>query len=212
MKNKNALAFFAASAKNDSSNISVKFNNKNDHTDLDAAFVMRYTTPDMSLCDLGTGPGLIVNRIYDSVKKIVAVEPFKEYTDKIIRSGNIKIVNKTIADFETDELFDIVTFFATAHYFNEKEIWQVYRKCFNFLKPSGTLIVKNQFGIYEDVVIDGFSEEINANYFAEYRHLPKEMSILSTIGFTDINVIDIYPPESNRWKNTHFYAIVCCRP
>ena len=28
------------------------------------------------------------------------------------------------------------------------------------------------------------------------------------IGYKNIEIVDIYPPEANRWDNTHFYSIV----
>lgn len=44
--------------------------------------------------------------------------------------------------------------------------------------------------------------------FASYRHIDKETLLLENIGYKNIKVVDIYPPEANRWDNTHFYAIV----
>ena len=211
MKNSNALAFFAESAKKDSSHLSVKFNSKNDHTEQDSAFILRYANRTTVICDLGSGPGLIINRISDSVGHVVAVEPFKEFTDQINKKSNVTICNETIDAFDATDLFDMVTFFATAHYFNTTEIRTVYQKCYRLLKPEGILIVKNQFGVQEDVVVSGYSEELKAEYYAEYRYLPKEQEILASVGFVDFEVVDIYPPEYNRWKNTHFYAIVCKR-
>ncbi len=38
--------------------------------------------------------------------------------------------------------------------------------------------------------------------------IEKEIELLKNIGFKNIETFDIYPPEANRWNNTHFYAIV----
>ena len=98
--------------------------------------------------------------------------------------------------------------FGISQYFNKKEITNIYKKYRNYLKNNGKIIIKNQFGIDQDVIISGYSENLKTDYFSEYRHLEKEMDILNNVGFKNIKVIDIYPSKYNRWKNTHFYAIV----
>lgn len=85
----------------------------------------------------------------------------------------------------------------------------IYIKVMRFLKDDGVLVVKHQMGIEEDVVVDGYSKELESNYFSEYRWIKKERELLRGVGFGDIETIDIYPPEYNRWDNTHFYALVC---
>ena len=76
------------------------------------------------------------------------------------------------------------------------------------MKHDGKIIIKNQFGIEQDVTVEGYSQEQKTEYYAQYRQINKEVSILSNIGYKNIEVFDIYPPECNRWQNTHFYAIV----
>lgn len=73
---------------------------------------------------------------------------------------------------------------------------------------EGKIIIKNQFGVRDDVVVEGYSEEQHSNCFAQYRFIDKEVVNLSNIGYQNISVMDIYPPECNLWENTHFYAIV----
>ena len=92
-------------------------------------------------------------------------------------------------------------------YFNESESLNIYKKYRDALKENGRIIVKNQFGVQEDVVVSGYSQELKKDYFSEYRHVDKEVRNLKLVGFQNIDVIDIYPQECNRWTNTHFYAI-----
>lgn len=98
--------------------------------------------------------------------------------------------------------------FGIVQYFGESEMRDLYVKYKEYLKTGGKLIVKNQFGVKEDVTVSGMSKEIGKVYYSEYRHLDKEVSLLKSIGFSDVITTDIYPPEANRWDNTHFYAIV----
>lgn len=210
MENKNAYIFFKKMA--DDNNIgpeSVKLAHASDYSQIDADFILKYSNPKSSLLDLGSGTGLIVNKIYNKIHDITAVEPFDGFTRFIVKSPNVKVVNQSISNFDIpDNKFDIVTIFAVMHYFNTEEAYDIYKKYFGAIKESGKLLIKNQFGVNENVVVEGYSEEQKCNYYAEYRHIDKEVEILKNIGFKNIEVIDIYPPDCNRWSNTHFYAIV----
>lgn len=209
MKNAEALNFFhnMASAK-DCTAQSVKLAHNTDYTHIDAEFILKYAGKDSSILDIGSGTGLIVNKIYDKVKSIDCIEPFKRFSDFIIKSNSITINNCNIFDYQTTKTFDVITLFGVMHFFSENEVIQIYKKCYTLLKKGGVIIIKNQFGINETVEISGYSEENKTNYYAQYRHIDKETNILKNIGFQNIETYDIYPKEANRWENTHFYALV----
>ncbi|MDR2781535.1 MAG: class I SAM-dependent methyltransferase [Holosporaceae bacterium] len=205
--NKRSLKFFEEIAAITYDISSVKLANKSDFTRLDADFILKYANKESKILDLGSGTGLIINKIYKEVKKIVAVEYFPEFSKFIEKSDNIKVVNVDIFKYSTEEKFDLLTLFAVMHYLNEREAIEIYSKYISFVTPGGKILVKNQFGINEDVEVSGYSEEQKNNYYAQYRHIDKEIRILSDLGCRNIEVVDIYPPECNRWSNTHFYAI-----
>jgi predicted RNA methylase len=205
--NKKSMKFFEQLSKENNQN-SVKLANNSDFSALDADFILNYVSKNSAVLDLGTGTGLIVNKICNKIERIVAVEYFSEFSKFIKKNKNIEIVNTNIFDYETKEKFDCITIFAVMHYLNEQEAVTLYKKYFDLIKNEGKLIIKNQFGIREDVEVSGYSEEQKDNYYAQYRHIDKEVNILSEIGYKNIEVVDIYPPECNRWENTHFYAIV----
>jgi 16S rRNA G527 N7-methylase RsmG len=214
VNNKLALDFFRKMSEDKlKGQKSVKLANSSDFSDLDAAFILKYTNDKSNILDLGSGTGLIINKICNKIGKITAIESFKNFTDFIIKRENIQIINQNIFDYNPsiDDQFDLITIFAVMHYFNENESIEIYNKYFPFLKPGGKLICKNQFGIKEDVVVEGYSDEQKTNYYAEYRHIDKEVKLFEKIGYKNIEVIDIYPPECNRWNNTHFYAIVATK-
>ena len=94
------------------------------------------------------------------------------------------------------------------HYVNEEEVQVLYKKYQQFLKPQGIFIIKNQFGINETINISGYSQEQKRDYYSQYRWIEREKEILISLGHRIVEVCDIYPPEANRWDNTHFYAIV----
>lgn len=212
MENKDALSFFSKLSQDKSLNEkSVKLACVSDFSDMDSAFILNYTTSNSEILDLGSGTGLIINKISNKVKSITAVEPFVRFSNFIDQTNNVNIYNETINDFfnrEIDHQYDIVTLFALMHYFNEEESYSIYKECLQILKPGGVVLIKNQFGITKDVVIEGYSQEQKMNYYAYYRSYNKEVDNLKKLGYKDIDVIDIYPQSCNRWDDTHFYAIV----
>lgn len=207
MKNEDALNFFRNMSEVNKSAESVKLACASNFTGYDVDLITKYTSTDSHVLDLGSGTGLIVNKLYDKVAHIVAVEPIINFTKHILNEQNIEIVNKTILEYIPSGEYDLITIFAVMHYFNEEEAAEVYQKYFQYLKKGGKMIIKNQFGVKSDVVVSGYSEEQKTNYYAHYRYIEKEVGTLKLIGFHKVEVIDIYPPECNRWENTHFYAI-----
>lgn len=205
--NEKALDFFKALSKGVNQN-SVKLANNTDFSDIDAKFILKYANEKSHILDLGSGSGLIVNKIYPYVDKIVCVDKFKEFTKFIAKEQKITIYNEDLFDFDTKEKFDIISAFGIMHYVNEEEVQVLYKKYQQFLKPQGIFIIKNQFGINETINISGYSQEQKRDYYSQYRWIEREKEILISLGHRIVEVCDIYPPEANRWDNTHFYAIV----
>ena len=209
ISNKQSLNFFREMASKGPKEDDVKINPGNDHTDIDAKFILKHTTKATSVLDLGSGSGLIVNKIYTHVARITAIDAYEEFTKYIVKAKNITVVNENISLFTTEEQFDLITMFGVVQYFSRHEILKIYKKYKNNLKPNeGKLIIKNQFGIASDVMVAGYSKELSKDYYSHYRRLSEEVSLLYSAGYKNIHSVDIYPAEFNRWKNTHFYALI----
>lgn len=207
--NEKVLEFFAGLAQRENvSRTAVKFSDKNDFTSYDAEFILGFVSADSQLLDMGAGTGLIVNKLYDKVRYIEAVEPFDAYSRFIVRADNVHIVNATHETYTIRKQFDFLLCFGFCQYLNAREAGDFYKKFYHALKDGGKILVKNQFGVSEDVTVDSFSEEIKTVYFSEYRTLEHEQKLLSEAGFKHFEVIDIYPSECSRWDNTHYYAVV----
>ncbi len=210
MDNEKALQFFGKLVEKNSDKGVEKYGH--DTTSLDAEFILRHATPGSSLLDLGSGTGLILNKIETAFGSIDAVEPIVELSRHIVVSPRIRVCNTNIFEFTPSHRYQLATLFGVMHYFNEAEARRVYALCHDWIAPGGKLIIKNQFGVQADVTVSDFSEALGMTYYAQYRHHEKEVSLLESLGFVDAQVVDIYPAECNRWNNTHFYAIVVTRP
>lgn len=208
MKHKDTMKYWEDMAHNKPNRTTVKVNPQNDYTAFDADFIMKHANDSSEILDLASGTGLAIDKYYNAVGHIDAVELFPEFSKFITESPNISVFNDDVTKFSPIKKYDLILMFGMVQYFSESEIKSIYKRYKKYLKPSGKLIIKNQFGVKKDVVVSGLSKELNKPYYSEYRHIDKEVATLSSIGFTTVKVHDIYPPEGNRWDNTHFYAIV----
>lgn len=185
-----------------------KIHKFNDFSDMDAEFILKYVNQDSTVLDVASGTGITLNKYYEKAYRVVAVEKFEKFSALIVKDPKVEIVNEDMFDFDTEEKFDIVTLFGIMQYASIEEAMFIYKKYKNFLKEDGKLLIKQQFGVKDDVIINGYSEELKKNYYAEYRHLEKEIEMIKNAGYKNIQKFDIYPPEFNRWENTHFWGIV----
>jgi cyclopropane fatty-acyl-phospholipid synthase-like methyltransferase len=186
-------------------------NKAKDFSPFDIAFMLTFADDRKTLLDLGSGTGLLVNGLGGKFKKIMAVEKYREFSRFIEKADGVEVVNEDIRSFTPAEgvQFDCISLFGVMNLFNSTEAMDVYRRVYPWLAGGGHLIVKNQMGVDGDVVVESYSEELGTDYYSEYRHLKREIEMLERVGFSDIDVLDVYPPEYNRWANTHFYALVC---
>ncbi|MEM9583829.1 MAG: class I SAM-dependent methyltransferase [Pseudomonadota bacterium] len=183
-----------------------------DFSEYDIAFMQQFAGAEMSLLDLGAGSGLLLNAIAQQFGDIVAVELYEEFSKFIAPRPNLHVINSDIRSFDTVQSFDVVIAFGVLNFFSVEEASAIYAKCFRFANPGGTLVIKHQMGREEDVVVDGFSEELQQHYFSNYRHTDHECRLIEAAGFTVVAVHDIYPDAFNRWENTRFNAIVAHKP
>jgi cyclopropane fatty-acyl-phospholipid synthase-like methyltransferase len=203
--NSQSLTFYKQLATESIDSGVVKFSN--DHTEIDAELIRQRSRPDHDLLDLGSGTGLVVNKLISDFRSITAVELFTEFSD-FIDSENILVINQNLMEFSLAKCFDMVTVFGTAHYFTDFEITEIYGRAHAHLKNLGKLIIKNQFALKETKTVTE-STLLGGNYFAQYRPVELEISILKDLGFRNFDVIDIYPAAANKWEDTHYYAVCC---
>lgn len=208
MDNKQSLTYWKSKAESNPTIKASKVSDRNDFSDYDRDFILKYTTKNTTILDLAAGTGITLNKYYDKVKHITAVEKFNQFSDFIVKAPKVTVINSDIVDFIPDSTYDVILMFGVTHYFNKEESAFLYKKYKKFLNNNGKMIIKHQFGVKEDVTVEGYSEELKCNYYSQYRQIDSEVELLKSLGFTAVDYTDIYPKECNRWENTHFYAIV----
>lgn len=180
-----------------------------DFSAFDIDFVRRFAGASKHLLDLGSGTGLLINPLVNAFGQITAVEKYPQFSRFIAQEPHVELIHADLNVFEASDQYDLVTIFGVMNFFNREEALRLYRKAVNWIKPGGVLIIKNQMGVQEDVLVDGYSEELGTQYYSEYRWVRHEMQLITEAGFTVDEPVDIYPSAFNRWPNTHFYALVC---
>ncbi len=210
--NGNALDFFHTLAKKDGIEPDVvKFSKSNDFSAFDMDFVKPYLGCSVDWLDVGAGTGLLINGLHQKVRNVVAIEPVEEFSNFIVKAENVSVINETHSGYiekYADTPFELITCFGFIQYLNTQEARDFYKKFYPLLKENGKFIVKNQFGVQGDVVVDTFSEALQSVYYSEYRTLEHEKKLMAEAGFKNFEVVDIYPPECSKWDNTHYFAIV----
>ena len=182
-----------------------------DFSAYDIAFVKQFADSRKSLLDMGAGTGLLLNQISECFQAVTAVELYPEFSKFITPKPHLHVVNQDILDFETTKIFDIVIAFGVMNFFSTTEAEKLYKQFFKFTTQGGTLIIKNQMGVVEDVIVDKHSEELGHHYYSEYRTASHESKLISAAGFSINDVHDIYPDQFNRWPNTRFKCIVASK-
>lgn len=209
MENSQALSYYYNMSQESALNqYSVKNIRWNDFSTYDSNFILNYAGKNSCILDLGSGTGLIVNKVHPSVQSITAVDIYPEFTNFIDKVDNVEVINEDILKYVPEKKYDLITFMGVLNFFNDHEVREIYKRYQPYVKKNGHIIVKNQFGVTDDVIVSGYSEELGKDYFSHYRHIQKEVSIISSQGYEKVKIFDIYPKECNRWENTHFYAIV----
>ena len=184
-------------------------NKSKDFSQFDVDLVSKYSNPTQSVLDLGSGTGLLINKVSHLFRKVTAVEKYEGFSRFINRAQNLEVVVDDLLNYTPTDQYDLVTIFGVMNFFSNEEAIEIYRRANTALNQDGLLIVKNQMGILEDVIVNGFSSELDAEYYSHYRTVANETALLNRAGFKVLDCVDIYPPEFNRWPNTHFYALVC---
>jgi SAM-dependent methyltransferase len=184
-------------------------NKRPDTTELEIDFLEKYIQSNDDILDIGSGSGLIINKLIDFDVSITAVEKFEGFTRFIVEHPKMTVINADLIGFKIRKEFDVALCFGVSQCFIKNEINDIYKNIYSMLKVGGYFIMRMQCGIEKTKVVNGFSEELQTNYFAEYRQWEEEIDLLKEIGFNSIERFDIFPDTLNVWPDSRHYIFVC---
>jgi CTP:molybdopterin cytidylyltransferase MocA len=174
----------------------------------DTEFVRRHLLDNDRVLDLGAGTCTLSRQFLDDVREMVAVEKFAKFLDKAPNYPRLVKVGHDAVDYRSASPFDVILAFGLVPYLTPQEECNLYRNCYRNLCDGGRLLVKNQCGTADEVIVDAYSNELQTDYHTRYPARERQRRLLAEV-FGDVEEVDIYPAELNRWSNTHFYAFVC---
>lgn len=184
------------------------YNKKSDVSPKDAQFIRNYLSPTDKVIDIGSGSGLIVNKILPFVKEITAVETFKGLSKYIQTDPKILVINAKLENFYIRKEYDVALSTGVMQFFEKTDAVEIYTNIFNMVKKGGLFLMRMHCGLKETVVIH-HSIELDQEYFAEFRQVDEEKKLLEDIGFIDVQVLDEAPEELNVWENTRHFMFIC---
>ncbi len=178
-----------------------------DMHEFDLKLIEKYITKKTRLLDLGAGTCYHANRLIGKVAYIKATDKFGEFLHHCKVGDNFETQTADALTYDDHKKYDVILLLGVMNYFSDKEASQIYKNCHSMLAEGGTLIIKHQSGVKEDIVVDKYSEVIGDSYHALYRQKEKDVKLMEK--YFQVETIDIYPKRLNPWPNTHFYAYVC---
>lgn len=184
-------------------------NKREDISDAEVAFLEKYLSKEIDILDIGSGTGLVINKLVDLVNSIVAVETFEGFSKFISNNNKITVINAALEGFYYHKEFDLVLSTGVMQFFKKNIAEGIYKNIFKMVKTDGLFIMRLHCGINETVLVNNFSDELQTEYFAEYRQVDEEINLLKSIGFDSVEKHDILPDTLNVWENTRHFIFVC---
>ncbi len=180
---------------------------KNERGYYDVEFIKNYITQMSQILDLGCGTGILEESLSPLVASIVGVDKYQEFIDRAFKAPNIQYIASSFKDLQFEGKFDLILLFGLTMYLSDEELGDLLSKVASVMKDDSVFIIKNQFGINEEVVVNNFSDNLQCFYYAKYRKLADMCKMIIDFGFS-CEIIDIYPSYINKYNNTHEYALV----
>ncbi len=158
----------------------------------------------ITILDLGSGSGDLSKAIKRPDDRLIAVDS-QENFKKFFNFDKAEFVNCDVTEFVFMEKIDLILFFGVINYLSNYEIIQVLTNIATLNNPNLQLIIKAQFALKEEHVINKFSQELDHYYSARYLHFDSFLKVLEI--FTEKYEIIEYPPEFNIRENFVHIAI-----
>lgn len=171
-----------------------------DHLDQNIRIIKEYLSLETDVLDLGCGDCKLANNISLLCHEIVAVD-YVDVPKEL--STNVDFILSDITKFSTGRGFDVVSLFSVSYYLSDDALKTLYKNCYKALNSGGTILVISHCAYGKRKEIEGFSENLNSEYFATYRSISEDIQLLEEAGFY-VSVTKAYK-ELNIWRDTDFF-------
>jgi len=170
-----------------------------------------------TLVDLGAGNGRFSLLFAPKVRKVVAVEYIKDFTDSIVerakekKIANIEVINCPAEDFCRDNYADIIFISGLLNYLDCEQYNLAINNISKTLKQNGILFLRETISVLEDeFIVDKFSEELNAHYCSIYRTGKQHIEALNKEQFKLLKYAPFFEDGSvlNKRLETRLYYFV----
>jgi trans-aconitate methyltransferase len=190
-----------------------RFHEQHDAYDLAAIAALGGDRDAVRMLDLGCGTCVIGNLVVDRLGWTVhAVDYVPEFLTHALDDPRLTTELGDVRSYSgPDGAYDVITLLGVLMYLDggDAERAAIYERCAAMLAPGGALLVKAQFGVRETVRVDTYSEALATDYRAIYWSLEAEVELLrAAFGPDAVTVTDPYPPELNRYENTHTHHLI----
>ncbi|MEZ6138199.1 MAG: class I SAM-dependent methyltransferase [Pirellulaceae bacterium] len=175
--------------------------------EIDFKLVSAFAHQGDRILDLGAGGCTLACKLLPLATEVVAVDKYAGFLKKAPAHMQLTPVCCDVVDYFDNSQYDEILLFGVANFLTDEELYKLCQNATGMLAPQGTFIAKHQCGIDQEVIVDRFSEELGCHYHARYPSVKSQENLFSE--FFCVEVLDVYPPDLNRWPDTHFYAFIC---
>ncbi len=181
------------------------------HDPYDLAAIHELCGPGARVLDLGCGTCVIANLLVSELDcSVHAVDYVPDFLGNALDHPRLSTEVGDARTYSTPERFDLILSLGVITYLETAaERTGMYERCASMLAPGASLLLKAQFGVEEEVVVETYSEDLGAHYRAVYPQLDEELARMGE--WFEVEVHDPYPPELSPWDNTHFHHLVARR-
>lgn len=134
--------------------------------------------------DVGPGPGLITQPLYDRCQSLTLVELLPIYEKMLCKKfPNANVLIESISDFSPKNKFDIILCSHVLYYFDKQSIDSVLTKLITSLNPEGILIL---ILLDCDFILQYFNDKLNHLFgvnFIDIKTIGNKLSKLGKVEF-----------------------------
>ena len=186
-----------------------RFYTETDAYDLAALRGCAATADSLRVLDLGCGTCTISSRLVAELGwRVHGVDFIPEFLGYAIDHPLMSTAVGDVRSYQDAGGYDMVLSLAVINYLlaaSERDA--MYERCARMLAAGGRLFLKAQFGIREEVNVDGYSPALGTHYRAVYPQLQAELARIGEF-FATTELRDPYPAHLNPHPNTHFHYVI----